>query len=235
MAATSAAFIAKVDPFGLGSSPLSVVSTTDGKSAQVAEARDENGDVVAYNVFGEQYSPSADYKVVAAGAVSSFNLGKSTSWNSVKAVLTSVTISTSAGGETTVSASGESVPTTAVACPVVYAVPSFTPGVCLHAKDVFSAFTLSGTGCYLNSCTATASAELGRATVNGETVAYGLYNGRIEETVEIIQTGSTVPTLAAATGWVVTSPLTCTNPDADYPTWSATLVKYLEGTTPSSN
>ena len=42
-----------------------------------------------------------------------------------------------------------------------------------------------------------------------------------------VQTGSAEPTVEPGDGWYLSSPLACTNPDADYPTWAATLTKYL--------
>ena len=235
------AFIAKTDPFGLTGTgkPLALASVSDGKTASVAEAKDDKGDVVAYHVYGSTYAPTYDYKVKAAGTVSFPSLGTPVSTalqtgETVQVIPNNISISTSAGGETAVSISCESVPTGAVGCEWVYPSESVTVGVCQHAKILFSAFALSGTGCYLQSANYAISCSVGKATVDGEAVAFGVSEGKIEASVEIVQTGSAAPSIAAGEGWTVTAPLACSNPDADYPTWSATLTKYLAVSNPST-
>lgn len=236
------AFIAKTDPFGISGSgkALALVSVSDGKSASVAEAKDEKGDVVAYHVYGETYSPTFEYKVKAAGSVTFPALGTPVSaalqtGDTVQVIPNSISINTSGGGETTVSISAETVPSTAVGCTYVYAGLSATLGVCHHAKTLFSAFTLTGTGCYLQSANYTISCDVGRATVDGAAVAFGVSNGSIECQVSVMQTGSTAPTVTPGSDWVMTAPLACTNPDADYPTWTCTLKKYLSAAVPESS
>lgn len=93
---------------------------------------------------------------------------------------------------------------------------------------LFSAFTYGGTGCFLTDASYTLQASIGKATVNGEPVASDVTEGMIEASVTFTQTGAAEPTLSAGTDWQITSPLACTNPDANYPTWSATLTKYLQ-------
>lgn len=53
-------------------------------------------------------------------------------------------------------------------------------------------------------------------------------DGKLEVQVTIIQTGNTSPTVTAGTNWTITAPLNCSNPDADYPSYSCTLSRYLE-------
>lgn len=93
---------------------------------------------------------------------------------------------------------------------------------------MFGAFAYTGTGCFLTEASYTVQATIGKATVDGDPVASDVTEGMIEASVTITQTGSTEPTLSAGTDWQITSPLACTNPDANYPTWAATLTKYLE-------
>ena len=235
------AFITKTDPFGLTGTGkcLALASVADGKSASVAEATDDKGDVAAYHVYGETYAPSYEYKVKAAGTVVLPALGAPVSGtiqgDTVQIIPASITINTSAGGETSVSISAESAPAAANGCAYVYASESVALGVCQHAKILFSAFELGGAGCYLQSANYTLACNVEKATVDGECVAFGVTGGKIEATVEIVQTGSATPTLTPGSGWVVTSPLACSNPDADYPTWSATLTKYLSAAIPSQS
>lgn len=100
--------------------------------------------------------------------------------------------------------------------------------MCHHAQILWSAFTLSGEGCFLQSANYTAGGTISRATKDGETISYDVTDGQLTVDVTIIQTDDTGPTLSAGTGWEITSPLTCSNPDADYPTYTAQLSKYLE-------
>ena len=100
--------------------------------------------------------------------------------------------------------------------------------LCHHAQILWSAFTLGGEGCYLQSANYTAGGTISRATKNGETVAYDVTDGKLEAQITIQQTGSAAPTVTKGTGWEITAPLSCSSPDADYPTWSCTLSRYLE-------
>ena len=234
------AFKTKTDPFEIVGSLTTIVckSTSDGNSASVAEARDEKGTIVAQEVFGENMSPSTDYAITGSysAAAGGIKLGAVTTYKNKRVVLTNLTINTSAGGEPTISASGEQVEdSTAGTCPALYSIPAFALGPCHHAQTLFSAFTLSGTGCHVTSANYTASCENGKATVEGEVVAHGVYGAKIECQIEVVQTGTTAPTLSAGSGWKITSPLAETNPDAEYPTFSATLTKVLEMDSQSSS
>jgi hypothetical protein len=93
---------------------------------------------------------------------------------------------------------------------------------------LLSAFEYGGTGCFLTDASYTIQANIGKATVDGEPVASDVTEGMIEASLTFTQTGSAEPTLTAGSEWQVTSPLACTNPDANYPTWTATLTKYLQ-------
>lgn len=74
-----------------------------------------------------------------------------------------------------------------------------------------------------------AQSNLTKATKDGTTLAYDVIEGQITATLTFQQTGNTEPTVtpSTASGWVVTSPLTKSCPDADYPTWTITLSKAL--------
>ena len=122
-------------------------------------------------------------------------------------------------------------------CPAQFATGNIAVGVCHHARNNISDLTIGGTGCHLQSANYTYACSIGKATKDGVTIAHGVYEGYVEAQIEIIQTGSTAPTLTLAnnSAWFISSPLSQTNPDADYPTWSATLRKHLTMTTPSSS
>ena len=229
------AFLTKVDPFGISSSTLAVKSTSDGNSGSVAEATDENGTIVAQESYGNRMSPSAEYALKKETTFDEIVLGGVSTYKTKRVVLTQLTINTSAGGEPTISASGEEIEASSDGtCPATYTIPEFTLGVCRHAKILFSAFSISGTGCYLNSANYTAQCENGTATVEGVVVAHGVHGAYLEVTAEIVATSGTAPTVTPGTGWVVSSPLAETNPDADYPTYSITLRKPIALDTSSS-
>jgi len=230
------AFLTKVDPFGISSSTLAVKSTSDGNSGSVAEATDENGTIVAQEAYGQRMAPSAEYALKAETTFDEIVLGGVSTYKTKRVVLTNFTVNTSAGGEPTISASGEEVEASSDGtCPATYTVPEFTLGVCHHAKILFSAFSISGTGCYLNSANYTAACENGTATVEGVVVAHGVYGAYLEVTAEIVATSGTTPTVTPGQGWVVSSPLAETNPDAEYPTYSITLRKPIAKDSASSS
>jgi len=155
-------------------------------------------------------------------------------------VLSRFHIHTAAGEETTVSASGEQVESSSDGtCPAQFVLPDIPVGVCHHAKKLLLGdLTIGGTGCHLQTADYDFVCAVGKSTKDGTTIAHGVYEGYAEAQLEIGQTGSDDPTLTFAstrtTEWFISSPLSKTNPDADYPTWSVTLRMHLTMTTPSS-
>lgn len=231
-------FPTKPDYFGLATSlstSLVLKDSTLNKSATVATAQDELGDVKADEVFGEQAAPSVTYEVKADVDLDDIKLGAITTIDGKAYALTSVSFSTGPAVVPSMQCSGELVETGATtANSTTIELPEVTLKRWHDAQILGSAFTLGGTGCYLNGCNYTAQCDLTKATVEGTTVAHDVQNGRIEVQVTIVQTGSTVPTVTAASGWTVTAPLTTENPDEDYPKWTCTLTKYLESAHPTS-
>jgi len=187
----------------------------------------EDGSVGANTVFGDQFSPSNTYKI-AGSVTADITLGDVNTVGDRKIMLGSVQINTSAGGEPTLQASGEEVETNAATNTCTYTVSLAGLNQKRHAQILFDAFTLGGSGCFLTDASYTVQANIGKATVNGEPVASDVTEGMIEAQITVTQTLSAEPTLTVGNGWQVTSPLACTNPDANYPTWSATLTNYLQ-------
>lgn len=232
------AFISKPDYFGLATSvstSLTLKSSTLNKTASVAEATDEKGDVVAEEVFGDVASPSVTYELKADLDLDDITLGSITTVDSKPYVLSSVSFSTAPATVPEVQCSGEQVEAGATtANSTTIELPSISLKKWHDAQILGEAFSLSGTGCYLNGCNYTVSCDVTKATVDGVIVAHDVENGRIEVQVTIVQSGSTAPTVTAASGWVVTSPLTTDNPDEDYPSWTCTVTKYLTSVHPSA-
>lgn len=229
-------FPSKPDYFGLGSNAsLSLKNSSLNKSATTAEAHDEIGDTVAMEVFGEQSAPSVTYEVIADITMSAIKLGAVTTVDSKPFVLTSVSWNTAPGAVAELQCSGAQVEAGATtATSTTITLPAFALKKWHDAQILDSAFTLTGTGCYVNGCNYTATADLSTATVDGEIVAHDIQNGRVEVAVSIVQSDSTAPTVTAGTGWEIVSPLTVDNPDADFPTWTATLRKNLTSVHPSA-
>ena len=218
------AFEKKTDYFGLAteSGGLVLTSSTENKSATVIQAHDEKGDVVAQEIVGETSAPSCTYVVKSDATLNGQKLG----FASGGYVVSSISITTGAGTPPSITVTGEAVPSSShTDC--YYDTPACTVKVCHHAQTIFSAFTLSGDGCYLTSANYTISGSITKATKDGETIAYDIADGKIEAQVEIVQTGATEPSFAAGSDFTITSPLTKTEGDAAYPTWTATVTKNL--------
>ena len=226
------AFATKTDPFGIVGEAglLECTAVTDNKSSSVAEAHDAKGTLIAHEVYGEQIAPSADYKVKKSGSIEGVKLGNVTTYDSKRVALSHIHIHTGAGEEMTLTASGEQVEdSTDGTCPAKYSVPSIPGSVCHHAQALFNAFAVGGTGCHLQTADYDFACTVGKATKDGVPIAHGVYEAYGEAQVTIIQAGSADPTLTVPqnSNWFISSPLTKTNPDADYPTWSATLRLHL--------
>lgn len=222
------AFVTKTDYFGVETEDvIDCIASNDGASASVAEATGEDGSIVASTVYGANKAPSCDYAIKAAWTQTAFKLGTVHEVSAESFVRSQLVIGTSGGAAPTVSVSGEQVEADATAT-CTYSIPSFTVPKTHHAQVLFSAFTVGGTGCHLQSAQYTASATVTKGDKDGTPLSHDVSAGRIDAAVTIIQTGTTTPTLSAGTGWEITSPLAMTNPNSGYPTWTATITKYLE-------
>ncbi len=222
-------FQAKTDYFGITgqNSPFVITDSSENKSAQTANGRDEKGDVVAYEVFGETMAPSCSYVIKADASLGSIVIGAPITIGTDKFTIVNVSISTSAGSPPKIDITGEQIPSDTTHSDCKYTIPTATLIVCHHAQTLWSAFTLGGTGCYLIEANYTAGGTLTKATKDGETVAFDIADGQLTATLTIQQTGSANPTITAGSGWYITSPLSKNDADASLPTWSVTLTKNL--------
>ena len=200
-------FKAKTDFFGLASGGVVITESNENKTASTAEGHNEKGDVVAFEVFGETMSPQCTYVLSADTNLSSMQCGTPIAgtgdYSGKKFTLGGLTINTTAGSPPSIQASGEEIPSGTSHSDCTYTFPSATLKMCHHAQILWSAFTLGGTGCYLQQANYNAGGTISRAT-------------------------DTKPTVTPGTDWTITAPLNCSNPDADYPSWSCTLSRYLE-------
>lgn len=232
-------FKAKTDFFGIAGGGLVITESNENKTASTVEGHNEKGDVVAYEVFGETMSPECTYVLSANASLSSMKCGEPISgtgdYNGKKFTLGSLTINTSAGSPPSVQASGNEIPANTTQSDCTYTLPAATLKMCHHAQILWDAFTLSGSGCYLQQANYTAGGTISRATKNGDTIAFDVVDGQLQVNITILQTGNTQPSVTPGTDWTITAPMTCSNPDADYPTWTCTLSRYLVHDTTSNS
>lgn len=223
-------FKQKSEPYGIADgTALVIISTTGGETATNTEAIGEDGSIVANTVTGFVSAPTAELALKAALEKSAgyWKIGAVTTASSKKFALGSIRISTSAGGAPTISIGGNEVQATATTgC--YYPVPAFKLTTKHHAQILFSAFRLAGAGCHLITAEYTISGTINIVTKDNEPIAFDVVQGKIEVSVSVKQTGQVAPELTAGDNFQVVSPLAETNPDAEYPTYSATLVRYLE-------
>jgi len=220
----------QVDYFGLSDTNLKLISSTENKTTQAAEATDARGDFIVRDLYGESIAPSCEYKL-AADLAKAISLGSVTSTGTKKVVLTKLSIKTSAGSEPQISASGESIQDAGTVSSTV-ALGTVAVSVRHKAQILASAFTLSGDGCALNECSIDYEATISKATKAGEVIAHDVHEGKATVSATIIQTGETKPVITAGTEWDITAPLTESDPDTAQASWTVSLTKSFEGTDP---
>jgi hypothetical protein len=227
----TSAFGTPVDYFGLDGTPLKLKSSKEGKSAEMKEPPNARGDTIARTVFGEVSKPSCDFEVIASDDLE-LVLGTVHTVDSVVYILSGATITTKFGEPCAVAVSGESLQAGATVSSTI-TVGAIALSMLHKAVALGTAFTLGGVGVELHECSAEITSKPSRATVNGETVSHDIAGGKIVIKATICQTESTKPTITAGEGFEITAPLTCDNPDADYPTWTVELTKDLASVEPT--
>ena len=221
----NAGFSVPVEYFGQGSSTvIGLKSSTESRDYAVKQtATDARGDIVARDLAGERISPSGVYNVIAAGDLS-LVLGSVNTVDTDVVVLLGCDISTSAASAPEVTLSGESIQTGGTASSTV-TLPAIALSPRHKAQILAGAFTLTGTGCNLTSCSLSVRANITRATKSGDTVAHDVSGAEIVVSGTVQQTGDTKPTIAAASGWELTKPKSRENPDEGYIEWTFEATK----------
>lgn len=228
----STAFHTPVDYFGKADAVIGLKSSAENKTAQTKEAPGASGDIAAREVFGIRSTPSVDYAVLTAGNLIGI-LGSVNTKDSVVYCATGMNVVLSAGKAPAVKFTGESLQTGATVSRTI-TLPTIALDLLYKAADPLAALTLTGAGCALNEVTIDASCTLARETVSGETVSHNVSGGKVVCKFTINQTvAATKPSIAAATGWDITGPLTCSNPDDDFPVWTCELTKSVAGADPA--
>lgn len=219
---------AKTDYCGLAvANKVIIKSSSMNRSGQYLEKAGASGAICATKPFGTLDAPSCEYAIASAHTFSGIKLGAVTTVDGKRYALNSVHYENGAAQEPVLSATAQQIETTSDGTTRTFDVPSFDISPDEAAAMVMSAGTVGGTGCELTKVTMDASANVNNHTVNGDPVASDTVIGHVTVQVEILQTGSTAPTLTEGSGWDISSPLTCDDPDADLPVWKATLSKPL--------
>ena len=231
-----ASFQDKVDHYGLtnNDAPLVVIENDNGASNEYNEYHSQDGSYIDHIVYGEKQEPTDTLEMTGDWVISAdtIKLGGVTTVDSKKFALGEINIETTAGELPSIEASGKQVQNDASTVRY-YALPSVTVKNDETAQILWDAFTLSGTGCHLQSAKYTASSQIPTKDRNAFPLAFGVAEGAIECEAEIIQCGNTEPTISAGTGWHISDNPKSTNPDSDCPTWSVTLRYYLTKTVPA--
>jgi hypothetical protein len=213
----------KVDYFGLASAGIEVVSTSENKTQGSVSAVDETGFIVAMDTFGDEtLAPTCDYVVTADATLANISLGQVTTVENKQIALGSLTITTRAGEAPTISASGSQIEAGGKAhC--LAKLNSITLSGLFHAQN-FDLFTIDGG--QLTDSTLTAEGNIGTAVVDGVIKASDLVGGKITISGTLIGVNDlgeiSTPTVTPSDGGIMTQPLTESNPNGDYPTYTFT-------------
>lgn len=223
----------KKDYFGLADGTKIVITSSDeNKSATLVQAKDEKGDVVAQEIVGETSAPSCSYVLKASTTISGIEIGKAQADGSDSYTITQLTINTAAGSPPSIQVTGQKVPDQShTDC--YYKGPDGTIKMCHHAQMLFGldkTVTVPD-GCYLTQANYTVGGSLTTATKDGEVISYDISEGKVTASLTFVSVNGTAkPTITsgtAPTDWAETSPLTKSEPDADYPTYTCEITKAL--------
>lgn len=220
----------KVDYFGLASAGIEVVSTSENRSQGSVSAAGPDGFTVAMTTFGDEtLAPTCEYVVTADTTLENVKLGQVTTVENKQIALGSLTITTRAGEAPTISVSGSQIEANGTAhCTAT--LNSITLSSLFHAQD-FSLFGVNDG--QLSDSTLTVEGNIGTAVVDGVIKASDLVGGKITVSGTVIGVNAvgeiSTPSLSISdTGGIITQPLTESNPNGDYPTYTFTIEFPLE-------
>lgn len=231
-------FKTKIDFCGLADGTKIVLKSHDeGRSSTVVTCENDEGDTVDATIAGHVMDPSNDYSLkadltnfdIVLGSVKTVNLGTEQSPNNHYFMLKSVAIGTSNSGDVTISAQAEEVASATAGR--TYTVTIASLKCRCKAQIINGLFTLSGTGCHLQSANYSIAANITHTTVDAERVTADIYGASIVATLNAKQAGSTAPTIAAGSAsdvvTIISGDASETRPDSDYASVAATVTRYL--------
>ena len=228
--------------------PLSVKSANLNETGQYLEKHGRLGDYAATKPFGVRAAPQNTYTVEGEVTIEGAALGTVNEADDKRYALASISWSTGADEEPTLSATAAeveeegattntfAVPEFSISPDHVAQIPSFTfPASGSGTASSVAAFSLpTGTtqapknvGCELLQCSGEISCSVKTNDKNGSPKAHDVTNGHIVLNITIGQYGEQAPEVAPGSGWDISSPLTCEDPDSDMPTWKMTLTHPL--------
>ena len=214
------------------------VSDEENPSPSKYQPQGQDGSFIATEVYGEDAAPTNTYKLKAdiEADAGDLVLNSVTTIDSNKYyALEQVTISTSGGAAPAISATCRRVEAGATdAANCLYEIPAFVLKTLQHAQDIFSALTLTGSGCVFTQLDATIGCTVNPESANGILIASDANSGVITITGTILQGGTTAPTLSAATGWTITQAPACAKSENQYKSYSFEVQKILAKTAPTS-
>ena len=227
----------KTDYCGLAvANTLLCKGANNNNNGQYLQKPGSSGAIAATKPYGPEASPSCEYIIlkdytfaagdIKLGAVTTVGTGA----NAKRYALEQFQYENGADAEPTFTAQSKEIEASSDGTQRTFDVPSFSISPDEAAAMIMSAGTIGGTGCELTKCTLTASCSVKPHKKNGVTLASDVTMGQLTVAVEILQRGDTEPTLTAGTGWDISAPLSCNDPDSDFPVWSATLAKPLSYT-----
>ena len=230
-----ASFQDKTDWYNLTAdgAPLEVIGDEPNETNEYKEYPAQDGSFIDSIAYGNTKAPSNDLVLTDDWAIAheEVKLGGVNEVDDESFALMELDINTTAGEMPTISASGQQVQDDAET-KRFYALPETTVKNEETAQILWGAFSLSGSGCHLQSANYKASIQLPKPTKNGVPLAFGVARGVIECQITVTQTGNTAPTLTAGENWQISQRLKSSNPDSDVPTWTATLRRFLPKTLP---
>lgn len=188
-----------------------------------ASSRSSTGDIIARDNVVEEGAPTSSFKVKSAGTLT-LKLGEVKTLDTKKYAANNLKITTSVAAPPTVEISGEQLGDSATDSST-YDLPAITLTPRHKAVILAEAFTMTGEGCSLTECSLEAKCTITRARNRGTYLSHDVSDGEIVVSATIEQSGSTKPVVTAASGWEITAPLSDSNPEEGYTTWTVELTK----------
>lgn len=211
-------------------------SATLNNSGQYLEKPGAHGNIAATKPFGVRAAPQNEYTIKAAHTYEGLKLGSIVTVDGHAFALESIHYEKSAGAEPVLTATTKEVETGATTETMnTFALPDIDLSPDEIAELIVDCATLSGAGCELTKCAADFACTVDTHDVNAVPQSSDVILGKITVQLTIGQYSTTVPTVAAKTGWDISAPLTSNDPDSDMPEWTCTLSKPLVKTLVSAS
>lgn len=238
------ALLQKIDYYGLAGSGFEVESTSEGKTAGYqAEARGEDGFLVAIDVGPDRQAPTVNYVATSNVNISTVKMGEvhtiGSGADTHYVALGGLTITTSAGEPVRATATGSEIEANGVAhCTAT--LTGLTLSSLFHSQT-FGLFTVSNG--QLTDSTLTIEGNIATADIDGVIKASDLVGASIRVSGTIVGVSDAgaiaTPTITLSTPsgnvlpGVITQPLTQENPNGDFPSYSFEITWGLKADVPT--